>query len=123
MLTSKITHIEPKGVWNNGTTTFQKYQVSMANGDSPTFLAKGEFKKSVGQDITYEKNEQYNTAKMIQEKPTYAAPAQSVKEDVQTYIIRQSMLKAAVDYHAGQPVNVNDVIETARVFINFVNNG
>jgi hypothetical protein len=124
MLTSKITHIEPKGVWNNGTTTFQKYQVSMANGDSPTFLAKGEFKKSVGQDITYEKNEQYNTAKMIQEKPTFAPQQKpSQKEDVQTYIIRQSMLKAAVDYHSGQPVDVNDVMETARVFINFVNNG
>lgn len=123
MLTSKITHIEPKGVWSNGTNTFQKYQVSMANGDSPTFLAKGEFKKSVGQDITYEKNEKYNTAKMIQDKPTFTAPTQSNKEDVQTYIIRQSMLKAAVDYHAGQPVDVNDVMDTARVFINFVNNG
>jgi hypothetical protein len=33
------------------------------------------------------------------------------------------MLKAAVDYHAGHPVDVNDVMETARVFINFVNNG
>jgi len=120
MLTSKITHIEPKGVWSNGTNTFQKYQVSMANGDSPTFLAKGEFKKSVGQDVTYEKNEKYNTAKIVQETP-YQAPAK--KDDVQTYIIRQSMLKAAVDYHAGQPVDVNDVMDTARVFINFVNNG
>jgi hypothetical protein len=58
-------------VWSNGTNTFQKYQVSMANGDSPTFLAKGEFKKSVGQDITYEKNEKYNTAKMIQDTPQF----------------------------------------------------
>ena len=123
MLTSKITHIEPKGVWSNGTTTFQKYQVSMANGDSPTFLAKGEFKKSIGQDITYEKNEQYNTAKMIQDKPTFTPKSQQKSDDVQTYIIRQSMLKAAVDYHAGQPVDVNDIMETARVFINFVNNG
>ena len=121
-LTSKITHIEPKGVWSNGTNTFQKYQVSMANGDSPTFLAKGEFKKSVGQDITYEKNEKYHTAKMIQDTPQFQAKPQQ-KEDVQTYIIRQSMLKAAVDYHAGHPVDVNDVMETARVFINFVNNG
>ena len=123
MLTSKITHIEPKGVWNNGTTTFQKYQVSMANGDSPTFLAKGEFKKSVGQDITYEKNEKYNTAKMIQDKPTYVAPTQSNKEDVQTYIIRQSMLKAAVDYHAGYQTSIDDVLQTARQFITFVHNG
>ena len=94
----------------------------MANGDSPTFLAKGEFKKSVGQDITYEKNEKYNTAKMIQDTPQFQ-PKPQQKEDVQTYIIRQSMLKAAVDYHAGHPVDVNDVMETARVFINFVNNG
>lgn len=121
-LTSKITHIEPKGVWSNGQNTFEKYQVSMANGDSLQFLAKGEFKKSVGQDITYEKNEKYNTGKIIREQQSFTPQTQQ-KEDVQTYIIRQSMLKAAVDYHAGFQTDIEDVLTTARQFITFVNNG
>jgi len=122
--TSKITHIEPKGVWSNGQNTFQKYQVSMANGESLQFLAKGQFKKNVGDDITYEKNAQYNTGKLVREEQTFAPqPKTAQKEDVQTYIIRQSMLKAAVDYHAGFQTNIEDVLTTARQFINFVNNG
>ena len=122
MLTSKITHIEPKGVWSNGQNTFQKYQVTMANGESLQFLAKGEFKRSVGQDITYEKNEKYGTGKLVREEQTFT-PAPQQKEDVQTYIIRQSMLKAAVDYHAGYQTSIDDVLQTARQFITFVHNG
>lgn len=121
-LTSKITHIEPKGVWSNGQNTFQKYQVTMANGESLQFLAKGEFKRSVGQDITYEKNEKYGTGKLVREEQTFT-PAPQQKEDVQTYIIRQSMLKAAVDYHAGYQTSIEDVLQTARQFITFVHNG
>jgi hypothetical protein len=121
-LTSKITHIEPKGVWSNGQNTFQKYQVTMANGESLQFLAKGEFKRSVGQDITYEKNEKYGTGKLVREEQTFT-PAPQQKEDVQTYIIRQSMLKAAVDYHAGYQTSIDDVLQTARQFITFVHNG
>ena len=122
MTTSKITHIEPKGVWSNGQNTFQKYQVTMANGESLQFLAKGEFKRSVGQDITYEKNEKYGTGKLVREEQTFT-PAPQQKEDVQTYIIRQSMLKAAVDYHAGYQTSIDDVLQTARQFITFVHNG
>jgi len=121
-LTRKITHIEPKGVWSNGQNTFQKYQVTMANGESLQFLAKGEFKRSVGQDITYEKNEKYGTGKLVREEQTFT-PAPQQKEDVQTYIIRQSMLKAAVDYHAGYQTSIDDVLQTARQFITFVHNG
>lgn len=121
-LTSKITHIEPKGVWSNGQNTFQKYQVTMANGESLQFLAKGEFKRSVGQDITYEKNEKYGTGKLVRDEQTFT-PAPQQKEDVQTYIIRQSMLKAAVDYHAGYQTSIDDVLQTARQFITFVHNG
>ena len=122
MLTSKITHIEPKGVWSNGQNTFQKYQVTMANGESLQFLAKGEFNRSLGQDITYEKNEKYGTGKLVREEQTFT-PAPQQKEDVQTYIIRQSMLKAAVDYHAGYQTSIDDVLQTARQFIIFVHNG
>ena len=127
-LTSRITHVEPDGVWSNGQKEFNKYRVSFSNGDALGFLAVGNFKGQVGQDLTYEKNEQYNTGKIIRENnfqpnTQTSRPTQSTKEDVQTYIIRQSMLKASVDFHAGKNVSEESIISTARNFINFVNNG
>jgi hypothetical protein len=105
---SKITQIEPKGTYTNASGTFNKYQVYLANGNNYQFLAKGDFKKQVGQEIDYEvTNEQYNTAKLIY-KPIQAAPTAN-REQI---IVRQSMVKAAADFHASRPI-----------LINFVNNG
>lgn len=118
---SKITHIEPKGTWNNGQRTFNKFQVSFANGDSLGFLATGEFKKNVGDVVTYEKNDQYQTGKLVYEQPQQT---NHVKEDVQRYIIRQSSLNRATDlYSRGGNWDEQQIIETARIFENYVLNG
>ena len=129
MLTSKITHIESNGTWSNGQRTFNKFRVSFANGDTLGFLAVENFKPQVGETISYEKNEQHQTGKLVREnnfqQGGYSAPSNSnaKKEDVQTYIIRQSMIKASIDFHAGQPVDLEVIKNTARELINFVNNG
>ena len=118
---SKITHIEPKGTWNNGQRTFNKYQVSFANGDSLSFLAVGEFKKNVGDVITYEKNEQHQTGKIVYEQQQQAT---APKDDVQRYIIRQSSLNRATDLYSRSGVwDEQQIIETARIFENYVYNG
>jgi hypothetical protein len=129
-MTGRITAIEPTGTWNNGQRTFNKYRVSFANGDSLGFLAVGEFKNSIGESISYEKNESNQTGKVIRENfQQGGAPSQSTtskKEDTQTYIIRQSMIKAAVDFHALNAHSIpseNDVINTARNFVTYINNG
>lgn len=131
-LTSKIQYVEPNGTYAtpNG-ATFNKYQVSFANGDSLGFLAKGDFKFKVGDDIKYEKNEQYNTGKVVYEKPQTFTPkpqaAQSNNRDeVQKFIIRQSSISSAVNYLSRfeqSPNYANDVINLARQFENFVYNG
>ena len=117
---SKITQIEPKGTYTNASGTFNKYQVYLANGNNYQFLAKGEFKKEVGQVIDFEvTNEQYNTAKLIY-KPIQAAPPAN-REQI---IVRQSMVKAAADFHASRPnADIETVIADATKLINFVNNG
>lgn len=117
---SKITQIEPKGTYTNASGTFNKYQVYLANGNNYQFLAKGDFKKQVGQEIDYEvTNEQYNTAKLIY-KPIQAAPTAN-REQI---IVRQSMVKAAADFHASRPnADIQTVIADAQLLINFVNNG
>ena len=115
---SKITQIEPKGTYTNASGTFNKYQVYLANGNNYQFLAKGEFKKQVGETIDFEiTNEQYNTAKLIYNKPIPSANREQI-------IVRQSMVKAAADFHASRPnADIQTVIHDAQLLINFVNNG
>ena len=115
---SKITQIEPKGTYSNASGTFNKYQVYLANGNNYQFLAKGEFKKNVGDTIDFEiTNEQYNTAKLIYNKPILSANREHI-------IVRQSMVKAAADFHASRPnADIQTVIHDAQLLINFVNNG
>jgi len=117
---SKITQIEPKGTYTNASGTFNKYQVYLANGQNFQFLAKGDFKKQVGETIDFEiTNEQYNTAKLIY-KPIQAQPTGN-REQI---IVRQSMVKAAADFHASRPnADIETVIADATKLINFVNNG
>ena len=122
---SKITHIESKGTWSNGQRTFNKYQISFGNGDSLGFLAVGDFKKKVGDVVTYEKNEQHQTGKLIYENPVQnPALNNTPKDDVQKYIIRQSMLKASVYLYSRQGNwSEEQIIETTKIFENYVYNG
>lgn len=123
-LTGRITQVEPAGTWSNGQRTFNKFRVSFANGDILSFLAVNDFKHGVGDNITYEKNPQHGTGKLVREPQQQNYNYQSKKsEDTQTYIIRQSMIKAAIDFHTGQPADLETIKNTARELIQFVNNG
>lgn len=135
-LRSKITSVEPAGTWSNGQKTFNKFRVCFANGDNLNFLAVNNFLGQVGQDLTYTKNEAQGTGKIFRDNVSNGISSSvsnasinpvAKKEDTQTYIIRQSMLKAAIDYHTSfgttDFVAENQVMETARNFVNFVNNG
>lgn len=113
MKTSKVKFVMPKGEREVNGRQFNQYYVGMENGDKKYFLAVGEFKKKVGEDIEYELKGEYQ-AKLLQAKQT---------DNVQIYIIRQSMLKAAIDFHAKNDVDEDTVIETARLFVNYVNQG
>ena len=87
------------------------------------FLAVGEFKKQVGEVVTYTKNEEHQTGKLIYEQQ---APMQKnyPKDDVQKYIIRQSSLNRATDlFSIGGNWDEQQIIETARIFENYVYNG
>ena len=120
MKTSKITHIESKGTWSNGQKTFNRYQVSFANGDSPIFLATGEFKKSVGDEATYNiKDEKYNTAKLVYQQQAPGPGGQSKDQQ----IIRQTVIKAAAEFNSQRQVGPEQVIHDAQLFLNWISNG
>jgi|DEB0MinimDraft_10_1074344.scaffolds.fasta_scaffold287606_2 hypothetical protein len=124
-LTSKITQVEPIGTWSNGQRTFNKFRVSFANGDTLSFLAVKEFKGNVGENLTYKKNTQYNTGQIVRDDSYEKSYNNTSKPaDTQLQIVRQSMLKAAVDYHQDNRSKTEyEVIETARNFVNFIING
>lgn len=121
MKTSKITHIENKGTWSNGQKTFNRFQVSFANGDNPVFLSTGEFKKGIGDEVQYQiKDEKYNTAKLVYTPPANMSRGGSPNRD--QAIIRQSMVKASSDFHAHRASSsINDVIRDAQLLIDFIN--
>lgn len=117
METSKVTVITEAGDWNG----MQKYKVSLANGKQLTFLAKGNFKANVGDNINYQiTNEQYQTAKLLgKAEVKAAAPA-----DVQTSIIRQTCLKASAEFYAGRSfASIENVLEDAEIMYNWVIRG
>lgn len=124
MKTSKITHIEDKGTWSNGQKTFNRYQVSFANGDNPVFLATGEFKRGIGDEVQYQiKDEKYNTAKLVFSPPAGGGFKPQGGGNRDQIIVRQSMVKAAADFHASRAgSNVQDIIRDAQLLIDFVNN-
>ena len=131
MKTSTVKTVQSTGTSSNGHNEFNKFQVSFKNGDICNFLAKGEFKKAIGDLCDYEiTNEEYNSAKVIYPKietssaePTKIAQAVDVPaKSKEQFIIRQSMTKASVDFHSNRNgSDILDVMADAQILINFIN--
>tara|TARA_R100000750_G_scaffold8150_2_gene5715 strand:+ start:6341 stop:6697 length:357 start_codon:yes stop_codon:yes gene_type:complete len=117
MKKGKITHISPRGEYTNASGTFNKYQVRFDDGNEFQFLAKGEFKKTIGTEVFYTiTSEQYKTAR-LEYKPQASTPPN--KDQL---IIRQSMVKAACDFNANRPQSdAHTVLADAQLFIDFIN--
>ncbi len=121
MKKGKIKFIQEKGEWSNSSGTFNKYSVHFDDGQSYNFLAKGQFKKQIGDLVEYEvTNQQYGTAKLVY-NPQQQQQQISPKSKDQL-IIRQSMVKAACDFHASRPQSdIHTVLADAQLLINFIN--
>jgi len=111
----KIKFIQEKGEWSNSSGTFNKFQVTFDDGQSYQFLAKGQFKKQVGDLVEYEvTNKQYSTAKLV-----YTQPQAPQSKDVT--ISKLACLKAAAEFNAGRPQSDRvSVVEDAKHFYNWI---
>ncbi len=119
---SKVTFIDPKGTWSNGKTTYNKYQVSLANGNSYNFLAIGEFKKKVGDEIEYEvKDEKYMNAKLIQPKPQFNHNYSNRSDDTHQSILRQVAFKGAIELCSNGKIKLDEVSDFTNEFYNLIN--
>ncbi len=111
----KIKFIQEKGEWSNSSGTFNKFQVTFDDGQSYQFLAKGQFKKQVGDLVEYEvTNKQYGTAKLV-----YTQPQATTSKDVT--ISKLACLKASAEFNAGRPQSDRvSVVEDAKHFYNWI---
>jgi len=112
----KIKYIQEKGEWSNSSGVYNKYQVTFDDGQSYQFLAKNQFLKQVGDLIEYEiTNKQYGTAKLVYPQP-------KIVQNKDQLIIRQSMVKAACDFHAQRLAStIDNVLQDAEKLIKFIN--
>ena len=115
-MTGKIKFIEPRGEYTNASGTFNKYQVTFDDGKSFQMLARGEFKKQIGDKVDYTiTNEEYKTAKLV-----YPLPPQNNNRE--QLIVRQSMVKAACEFHAHRPQSdIHTVLGDSQLLIEFIN--
>lgn len=118
--TSKIVSINKiDSFQTNDGKTMIKYTVTFANGHNPHIYALGEFKHQVGDEVTYDLDQAKNKAKIA--KQAYTAPKATYTNKDQI-IIRQTVIKAAAEFHANSNSTANDVIKTAETFLNWINN-
>lgn len=139
--TSKVISVQPNGSWSGTFGEMFKYNLSFENGDKGEYSSKSaqQSKFIIGQLSTYivdVKNPQYPKIKSvfspevaeannsIETPSTSSAAATAIKQvDIQLHITSQSMVKAAIDFHAINPdqdLHPADILKTARIFIDFV---
>jgi len=128
---SKVISVQPNGTWEGSYGTMYKFEILFQDGSVGEYSSKSkdQNKFEVGAETEFE----YHGGKFPKIKPVYAqpkvqgsSPAQSFgnSDDVQVKIVRQSMLKASVDFHAINPElkpSEVDVLKTAERFVQFVN--
>ena len=126
---SKVMSVTPNGTWEGNYGVMFKFEIVFQNGDVGEYSSKSkdQNKFEVGSETEYE----YHGGKFPKIKPHYSqnqssSPARSFgkSDDVQIKIVRQSMLKASVDFHAINPElkpTEADVLKTAERFVAFVN--
>tara|TARA_R110002012_G_C11676454_1_gene613808 strand:- start:9612 stop:10106 length:495 start_codon:yes stop_codon:yes gene_type:complete len=128
---SKVVSVQSNGTWEGNFGTMYKFEIVFQNGDVGEYSSKSQDqnKFEIGTETEYE----YINGKYPKVKPHYSKPFNASNgtsnsfgksDDVQTKIVRQSMLKASVDFHAINPEHKpteSDVLKTAERFVQFVN--
>lgn len=119
MKTGKIKAINGDGTWKD----LFKFEVEIDNGDIGNMYKKSDNPfVEVGQEINYTLSDK-GTLKIIEEGGGTGGSSYSYakKDDVQRYIIRQSCLNRAVDFHiAKQSFSEEEILKQAERFEQWV---
>jgi hypothetical protein len=124
--TSKIKDIKFKQHWTRGEASIYYHDIWLENGDIGQIGTKEKLpaKLAVGSEITYtiETDERGSKIKLVTQKPQFGGGGYKKSPEDQKMIVKQSSLKAAIDYHVafGGAKNQQDVINTAEMFTEWV---
>lgn len=121
MKTGKIKAFEFAGTAALKHGQFNRHKVFFADGQDWTFLSKGEFKKKIGEEVSYEvTNEQYKTAKFIMVENNISTPSVGGNSKDVT-ISKLACLKASAEFHAQRGHSEDaDVINSAQIYYNWI---
>ena len=124
---SKVKSVQANGTWEGKFGMMYKFEVAFDNGDCGEYSSKSQDQNKfvADQETDYE----FIDGKFPKVKPVYQQP-QSFgggsngvykKDDtVQKLIVKQSSLKAAVDYCSGGNCSTSDVLKVAQEFSDWV---
>lgn len=116
MKNSKVVNVQGSGMFKE----LYVFEVELDNGDIGKIYRKSnDSKLSNGQEISYTMNDK-GSIKIVTDyqknNPTQSSPQKS--DDVQKLIVKQSSLKAAVDYD--NKCSTQDVLQNAQMFYEWV---
>tara|TARA_B100000700_G_C14947944_1_gene810162 strand:- start:576 stop:1004 length:429 start_codon:yes stop_codon:yes gene_type:complete len=122
---SKVKSIQANGTWEGKFGLMYKNEVLFENGDCGEYSSKTKEQEKfvVGQETEYE----FIDGNFPKVKPVYNNPVSGgfsggyKKDDnVQKMIVKQSSLKAAVDYCGNNNCSVADILKVANQFSEWV---
>ena len=127
MKNSKVTNIQANGTWEGKFGTMYKFEVTFENGDCGEYSSKSKDQNKfvIGQNADYEfMGGQFPKVKPVWVQQQQQAPKQrpQANGDVQDMIVKQSSLKAAVEF-CDKNCSVEDVIDNAEIFYKWVMTG
>ena len=125
MKNSKVTSVQSNGSWEGKYGVMYKFEIGFENGDVGEYSSKNQEqnKFAIGTNADYE----YTDGKFPKVKPVYIKPdsfnnsfsnSSNDNPDRQKLIVKQSSLKAAVEFD--NKCTVEDVLKNADMFYNWV---
>tara|TARA_R110002050_G_scaffold169521_2_gene301256 strand:- start:24 stop:536 length:513 start_codon:yes stop_codon:yes gene_type:complete len=125
MKNSKVTSVQSNGTWEGKYGMMYKFEIGFENGDVGEYSSKNQEQNKfvIGTNAEYE----YTDGKFPKVKPVYIKPESFNKSfnnsandnpDRQKLIVRQSSLKAAVEYNSN--CSSDEVLDNADKFYNWV---
>tara|TARA_R110001599_G_scaffold88633_2_gene235444 strand:+ start:168 stop:593 length:426 start_codon:yes stop_codon:yes gene_type:complete len=121
---SKVVSVQSNGTWEGQYGVMYKYEVAFENGDSGEYSSKSAEQNKFVKD--QETDYQFIDGKFPKVKPVSNfqqggnfTPAPK-SDKVQEYIVKQSSLKASVDFCIANGGDIKTVLDTAEVFSNWV---
>ena len=124
---SKVKSVQANGTWEGKFGMMYKFEVEFENEDFGEYSSKtqDQTKFVVGEEMEYEFIDgHFPKVKPVYQKPDFVSNgvSGSYKKDdtVQKLIVKQSSLKAAVDYCSGGNCSTSDVLKVAQEFSDWV---